>query len=52
MRIQSTNLDMVNERGDRLVKFAENNNLFIMNTFFQKKPIRKWTWTQWNEEWQ
>ncbi|XP_033113686.1 craniofacial development protein 2-like [Anneissia japonica] len=33
-----------NERGDRLIEFTESRNLKIMNTFFQKKPNRKWTW--------
>lgn len=33
-----------NERGKRLVEFAESNKLFIMNTFFKKKESRKWTW--------
>jgi Reverse transcriptase (RNA-dependent DNA polymerase) len=27
-----------------LVEFAENHNLYIMNSFFKKKPSRKWTW--------
>jgi len=33
-----------NERGDRLVEFAEINNLCIMNSFFKKNKSRKWTW--------
>ena len=33
-----------NDRGDLLVEFAERNQLKIMNTFFQKKANRKWTW--------
>lgn len=32
------------ERGDRLVAFAERNNLVITNSFFQKRFHRKWTW--------
>ena len=33
-----------NSRGDTLVEFAERNRLNIMNTFFQKRESRKWTW--------
>ncbi|XP_064424659.1 craniofacial development protein 2-like, partial [Latimeria chalumnae] len=33
-----------NERDDHLVEFAENMNLFIMNSFFKKKASKKWTW--------
>ena len=33
-----------NERGQRLVEFAESRSLRIMNTFFQKRTGRKWTW--------
>ena len=33
-----------NERGERLTQFAQYANLYIMNTFFQKNPNRKWTW--------
>ena len=33
-----------NERGERLLKFATNHNLYICNTKFQHKPNRKWTW--------
>lgn len=33
-----------NERGDRLVDFAITQRLYIMNTFFQKKENKKWTW--------
>ena len=33
-----------NERGEVLVSFAEKYNLRIMNTFFQKRKGRKWTW--------
>lgn len=32
------------ERGDILVQFALENNLSIMNSFFKKKPNKKWTW--------
>jgi len=39
-----------NERGDRLIEFAESRHLKIMNTFFKKKPTRKWTWKSPNGE--
>ena len=33
-----------NDRGERLVQFAEENNLFILNSFYKKPPQAKWTW--------
>lgn len=33
-----------NERGERLLQFAEENNLVISNTFFQNHPRRLYTW--------
>ncbi|CAF3762347.1 unnamed protein product [Rotaria sp. Silwood1] len=33
-----------NERGERLLEFAAEHDLFICNTRFQQKPRRKWTW--------
>ena len=33
-----------NERGDTLVEWASSNNFKIMNTQFQKKAGRRWTW--------
>ncbi|CAM4977717.1 unnamed protein product [Rotaria socialis] len=33
-----------NERGERLLEFAAEHNLFICNTRFQQKLNRKWTW--------
>ena len=33
-----------NERGDKLINFAETYGLKIANTFFQKREGRKWTW--------
>lgn len=39
-----------NERGERLVDFAVNQRLYIMNTFFQKKENKKWTWRSPNGE--
>ncbi|CAH2084466.1 unnamed protein product [Euphydryas editha] len=31
-------------RGQLLIQYAQEYNLSIMNTFFKKKPSRKWTW--------
>ena len=33
-----------NSRGDTLINFAERHQLKILNTFFKKKPNRRWTW--------
>lgn len=33
-----------NERGDRLITYAFQHKLSIMNTFFKKKQNRRWTW--------
>lgn len=33
-----------NERGSRLIQFAFGQNLKISNSFFYKKPQRRWTW--------
>ena len=33
-----------NERGDTLVEWATSTNFKIMNTQFQKKAGRRWTW--------
>ena len=37
-------LDQRNERGDTLVEWATSKNLKIMNTQFQNKAGRRWTW--------
>lgn len=34
-----------NERGDRLINFQEQHKIYNMNSFFKKKPKRRWTWT-------
>lgn len=34
-----------NERGDRLIEFAESLKLYITNSFFKKSVNRKWTWS-------
>ncbi|CAH2090099.1 unnamed protein product [Euphydryas editha] len=33
-----------NERGERLIEYATEHKLAVMNTFFKKKNHRKWTW--------
>ncbi|XP_011167521.2 craniofacial development protein 2-like [Solenopsis invicta] len=33
-----------NSRGQMLVDFLSGEGMYCMNTFFQKKPKRKWTW--------
>ncbi|KAJ8709050.1 hypothetical protein PYW07_008876 [Mythimna separata] len=33
-----------NKRGDKLIQFANRQNLSIMNSFFYKKPQYRWTW--------
>ena len=33
-----------NERGVRMIEFSEANRLTVMNTLFQKKISRRWTW--------
>ncbi|CAH2217995.1 jg18738 [Pararge aegeria aegeria] len=33
-----------NNNGQRLIDFAHEHNLFIMNTFYKIKANRKWTW--------
>ncbi|CAK1587865.1 unnamed protein product [Parnassius mnemosyne] len=34
-----------NSRGQQLTDFMEKEGLFMMNSFFQKRPHRKWTWS-------
>lgn len=31
-------------RGERLIQFAQEHNLFILNTFYKKPATAKWTW--------
>ncbi|XP_048516546.1 craniofacial development protein 2-like [Dendroctonus ponderosae] len=33
-----------NERGQTLLEFLLQHNLFVMNSFYRKAPLRKWTW--------
>ena len=39
-----------NERGERLINFAEEKRLLIANTFFEKNKNRYWTWESPNGE--
>ncbi|CAG5024203.1 unnamed protein product [Parnassius apollo] len=34
-----------NRRGQQLADFMDKEGLFMMNSFFQKRPHRKWTWS-------
>jgi hypothetical protein len=38
-----------NGRGATLIDFCMENELYIMNTHFQKKPKLRWTWKSPNE---
>lgn len=33
-----------NPRGERLIQYAYENHLSVMNTYFKKRNSRKWTW--------
>ncbi|GFS06245.1 endonuclease-reverse transcriptase [Elysia marginata] len=37
-------LGQKNERGERLVEWAQRNEVIIGNTWFEQSPRRKWTW--------
>lgn len=39
-----------NGRGEMLMAYLEEQKLYAMNSFFKKKPQRKWTWTAPNGE--
>ena len=39
-----------NEGGQRLLDFAQVNNLKIMNTFFQHRESHKWTWYRYDQQ--
>lgn len=39
-----------NERGDMMIEFCSGFDLKIMNSFFKKKPQKKWTWESPNGE--
>lgn len=41
---------MCNERGERLLCYAYQHKLSIMNTFFKKKESRRWTWLSPDQE--
>lgn len=36
--------DRRNERGDTLLNFLQQHNMFAVNSFFLARPQRKWTW--------
>ena len=38
--------DNVNDNGNRIITFCDNNNLKILNGFYQHKDTHKYTWTQ------
>jgi len=42
-KIGSYGLGRRNQRGRMLVNFLESEGLFLMNSFFKKKPHRRWT---------
>lgn len=33
-----------NDRGHRLAEFAEAEQMYVMNSFFKKRPNKRWTW--------
>ena len=37
---------MRNANGDRLINFSLKHKLKTMNSFFEKKAYRRWTWKQ------
>lgn len=43
-RIGRHGLGRRNHRGQMLVNFLEMQGLYLMNSFFKKKPHRRWTW--------
>ncbi|PZC71243.1 hypothetical protein B5X24_HaOG213755 [Helicoverpa armigera] len=44
LRVGQFGYEQRNPRGQRLADFLEKEELFMMNSFFQKPPHRKWTW--------
>ena len=44
LRVGSYGFGQRNPRGQRLVDFLEKEDLYLMNSFFQKRPVKKWTW--------
>ena len=40
----TTGLGERNDRGDRLIEFAQNNALKLAETFFKKREMKRWTW--------
>lgn len=39
-----------NERGERLIDFCAEQELKIINTFFEKRKARRWTWLSPNQK--
>ena len=48
--MQAFGIEEINERGDRLIEFAEEHKLIIANILFQKPKNRYWTWESPNGE--
>lgn len=48
--MKSNGYGIRNQRGQRLIDFAIENEIAILNTFFKKKPNRRWTWRSPNGE--
>lgn len=44
LRIRPFGYGQRNHRGQRLVDFMERERLYLMNSFFQKRPAKKWKW--------
>ena len=44
MQLRAFEVDNGNERGERLLDFAEENTAVITKSFFQKPADRCWTW--------
>ena len=49
-RIGNFGLGERNDRGRQLMNFLEQQKMYAMNTFYQKKANRKWTWISPNKE--
>ncbi|CAK1584434.1 unnamed protein product [Parnassius mnemosyne] len=45
LKVGKFGIEQRNPRGQQLADFMEKEGLFMMNSFFQKRPHRKWTWS-------
>ncbi|CAK1578662.1 unnamed protein product [Parnassius mnemosyne] len=45
LKVGKFGIGQQNPRGQQLADFMEKEGLFMMNSFFQKRPHRKWTWS-------